>query len=128
LLDNAHVKLGLYLAPLVISSVAACAADRDIESMVSIHEGAYGLLLSEGNIGAGIGVTVELPPSPGSVHGASVDASSTDHDGVYQFELEPGAYQLCTESCVLIEVPDEERVRHDWVSGPDGGSWCDGPC
>jgi hypothetical protein len=118
LLQLRVVKLSILLV-----LVAACAADpADIESRVTISQGAYGL------VGAGVGVTVELPPAPGSVHGASLDAASADPDGVYQFELEPGTYQLCTEACTLIDVPDEARVRHDWISGPGGGSWCDGSC
>jgi hypothetical protein len=110
--------------------VAACGGlDTDIESDVTISMGAYGLVLdSNDNLGVGVGITVEEPPLPGQAHGASLDAATTDANGVYQFELPAGTYQLCTGSCLLIDVPDEHRVRRDWINGANGGSWCDGRC
>jgi hypothetical protein len=110
--------------------VAGCGGmDSDIESEITISQGAYGLLLdSHDNLGAGIGVTVEQPPAPGQAHGPSLDAATTDANGIYQFELPAGSYQLCTSSCTLIDIPDQQRVRHDWISDPQGGAWCDGPC
>jgi hypothetical protein len=59
--------------------------------------------------------------SPGqSIVHASV---ASNHDGVYQIDLGPGDYTLCTSACTPITVPAADRVRYDWTSGPDGGHW-----
>src|SRR5574338_644145 len=48
---------------------------------------------------------------------------TSDDDGVYQINLVAGDYTLCTYSCTEITVPDHDRVRYDWTSGPGGGLW-----
>jgi hypothetical protein len=116
-------------------ALAACAGvDTDIESRVTIDQGVYGQLLRGCDTGScrvaidsGIGVTAELPPPNGAIHGASLDATTSDDRGFYQFELPAGAYQLCTTTCTPIEIP-EGTVRYDWVSTDRGGEWCKGPC
>jgi hypothetical protein len=122
------------LLSLVVCLAACGGIDTDIEGHVTIDHGVYGLLLRGCDtagcrlqIGSGIGVTLELPPPAGSLHGESLNATTSDARGVYQFALPPGSYQLCTEACTPIEV-DDGRVRYDWVSGTRGGVWCDGPC
>jgi len=117
-------------------ALVACGGgvDTDIESRVTIDQGVYGLLL-EGcdagscriQIGSGIGITVEQPPPNGTLHGPSLDATTSDDRGFYQFDLPAGTYQLCTTACTLIDVPDG-LVRYDWISGDRGGEWCEGPC
>jgi hypothetical protein len=108
----------------LLTALVACGGiDTDIEDHVTIHQGAYGLLLRGDQLGTGLGVTLELPPMPNTIHGASLDATTSDEYGVYQFDIPAGDYQLCTSSCTLIEVPDG-RVRHDWMSG----EWCNGRC
>jgi hypothetical protein len=120
---------------LCVVALAACGGvDTDIENRVTIDQGVYGLLLRgcDGGacriqLGNGIGITVELPPPAGSIHGASLDATTSDDRGVYQFELPAGTYQLCTTACTAIDIP-EGRARYDWISGDVGGEWCEGPC
>jgi hypothetical protein len=120
---------------LLVALVACGGIDMDIEDHVTIDQGAYGLLLKgcdtsgcSDQIGVGIGVTLELPPPAGTIHGSSLDATTSDAHGVYQFDIPAGHYQLCTVSCTPIEVPETGRVRYDWISGPGGGEWCDGRC
>jgi len=120
----------------VVVGIAACAgSDHDIGDQVTIDQGVFGLLLKgcdtagcRVQVGSGVGITLELPPPAGSVHGESLDSTTSNSHGVYQFDLPAGHYQLCTTSCTPIDVPDGGTARYDWVSGSDGGAWCAGGC
>ena len=99
--------------------------DRDIEGSITIEQGVYGLLIS----GCDTSGCLDKPAagehvmvySPGEdiVH-ATV---TSDRGGVYQIDLEPGDYTLCTYACTPITIVSSDRVRYDWTSGPGGGSW-----
>jgi len=55
--------------------------------------------------------------------------TKSDDDGFFEIELAPGTYRLCVHACLTISVPDGERIRRDFISGPGGGIWCvDGVC
>jgi hypothetical protein len=99
--------------------------DRDIEGQITIDQGVYGLLISgcdtsgcQDKPAANENVMV-YSPGETAVH-ASV---TSDRSGVYQIDLEPGDYTLCTYACTPLTVPAADRVRYDWTSGPGGGHW-----
>ena len=99
--------------------------DRDIEGQITIDQGVYGLLISgcdtsdcQDKPAAGEMVMV-YSPGQNVVH-ASV---RSDRTGVYQIDLEPGDYTLCTYACTPLTVHAADRVRYDWISGPGGGHW-----
>jgi hypothetical protein len=98
--------------------MAGCGVDRNIEDRVTIHEGVYGLLVTNELPIVGTEVMVYAAGDQG------VFAKATsDHDGVYQIDLPTGDYTLCTEACTPIATPTSATVRYDWTSGPGGGSW-----
>jgi hypothetical protein len=96
--------------------VTACAMDRDIATKVTIAEGVYGQLTSDGLPVARQAVTV---------YTASGDyaTATSDGDGVYQIALPNGDYTICTSACTTITTPSSARVRYDWTDGPGGGTW-----
>ena len=99
--------------------------DRDIEGQITIDQGVYGLLIS----GCDTSGCVDKPaageqvmvysPGESQVH----STATSDRSGVYQINLEPGDYTLCTYACTPITIYNADRVRYDWTSGPGGGSW-----
>jgi hypothetical protein len=119
------MRFALYALSLV--SLAGCGdgVDRNIEGQVTIDQGVYGLLVTgcdtsgcQDKVAVGEHVMVYAPGK------SVVFASATsDHNGVYQIDLEPGDYTLCTYSCTPLTVPTADRVRYDWTSGPGGGHW-----
>ncbi|HUS28717.1 MAG TPA: hypothetical protein VMZ53_09410 [Kofleriaceae bacterium] len=99
--------------------------DRDIEGQITIDQGVYGLLISgcdtsdcQDRPAAGEHVMV-YSPGLNTVYATGM----SDRSGVYQLDLEPGDYTLCTYACTPITVPASDRVRYDWTSGPGGGHW-----
>lgn len=96
--------------------VTACAMDRDIATKVTIHEGVYGQLTSDGLPAARQQVTVY------TASGTYASATS-DGDGVYQVDLPNGDYTICTSACTTITTPSSATVRYDWADGPGGGTW-----
>ena len=113
-------------AVLLIGVLGACGGlDRNIEDQITIDQGVYGLLISGCDVSgcndrpaAGEQVMVFAP-------GFSQAYSTVlaDREGVYEIDLEPGNYTLCTYSCTSISIPAAATVRADWVSGPGGGHW-----
>lgn len=105
------MKYALYLV-----LVTACAMDRDIATKVTIAEGVYGQLTSDGLPVAKQQVTVY------AATGTYATATS-DGDGVYQVDLPNGDYTICTSACTTISTPSSATVRYDWTNGPGGGTW-----
>lgn len=113
-------------AVLLIAALGACGGlDRNIEDQITIDQGVYGLLISgcdtsgcNDQPAAGEQVMV-FAPGKEQVY-SMVQA---DDDGVYQIDLDPGDYTLCTYSCTPISIPASSKVRADWTSGPGGGRW-----
>jgi hypothetical protein len=111
---------------LMVAVVGACGSvDTDIEDQITIEQGVYGLLISgcdtagcQDQPAAGEEVVVYAAGE----NGPFAEATS-DNDGVYQMDLEPGDYILCTYSCTAVTVRANEKTRYDWVSGPGGGQW-----
>ena len=101
-------------------SVAACGVYHDIEEKITIDQGVYGLLVANNIPAANQDVTVFA--AGGNTAFATMPS---DGDGVYQIDLAPGDYTLCTFSCTPITVPAASTVRYDWTSGPGGGHWDD---
>jgi hypothetical protein len=108
-------------------AVGCGSVDRNIEDQITIDQGVYGLLISgcdtsgcQDQPDKGEAVMVYVA---GENHVHAMDMS--DRDGVYQIDLEPGDYTLCTYSCTPITVPAASTVRYDWTSGPGGGHWDD---
>ena len=116
------------LIVVAFAGLGGCASlDQNIEDQITIEQGVYGLLISGCDTGgcqdrpaAGEHVIVYSPGANGPY-----SQVTSDDDGVYQINLVAGDYTLCTYSCVQISVPDHDRVRYDWTSGPGGGLWSD---
>ena len=111
----------------LFASLLGCGdgVDRDIEGSITIDQGVYGLLISgcdtsgcQDKPAAGEHVMV-YSPGESQVH-ATV---TSDRSGVYQVDLEPGDYTLCTYACTPVTVRASDRIRYDWMSGPGGGTW-----
>jgi hypothetical protein len=96
--------------------VTACAMDRDIATKVTIREGVYGQLTSDGLPVAKQQVTVYTASG-------TYAAATSDGDGVYQVDLPNGDYTICTSACTTITTPSSATVRYDWTDGPGGGTW-----
>jgi hypothetical protein len=96
--------------------VAACGMDRDIATKVTIREGVYGQLTSDGLPVAKQQVTVYTASG-------TYAAAMSDGDGVYQVDLPNGDYTICTSACTTITTPSSATVRYDWTDGPGGGTW-----
>lgn len=113
-------------AVLLVAVLGACGGlDRNIEDQITIDQGVYGLLISgcdtsgcNDQPAAGEQVMVF---APGAYRTHSMVLAG--NDGVYEIDLEPGDYTLCTQSCTSISVAAAATVRADWVSGPGGGHW-----
>jgi hypothetical protein len=110
---------------IALLAVGCGSVDRDIEDEITIDQGVYGLLVS----GCDTSNCRERPAVDESVKvyapgETTVHARGTSNDdGVYQIDLTPGDYSLCTYSCTAITVPANDIVRYDWTSGPGGGQW-----
>lgn len=98
--------------------VGCGSGDRDIENQITINEGVYGLLLAEGQPAANRQLVV-YAPGENLVH----SRATSNADGVYQIELTPGDFALCTDSCTPVTVRELDLVRYDWTAGPGGGLW-----
>lgn len=110
---------------LTLLAVGCTGVDRNIEDQITIEQGVYGLLISgcdtsgcQDQPDAGEQVMVYVA---GENHVHAMVTS--DHGGVYQIDLAPGDYTLCTYNCTPITVPAQSTVRYDWTSGPGGGHW-----
>lgn len=108
--------------------VTACGLDRNIESEVQITHGVYGQLVHACDVAtcqdqplAGVEVSAIIPGAR-----APIATNTSNADGVYQLGVISGDYFVCTpSSCTpaAIYVPEHDRVRYDWLSGPNGGRW-----
>ncbi len=111
---------------LMLLALGACGGlDHDIEDRITIEQGVYGLLISgcdtsgcQDRPAAQEHVIVYAPGAKGPY-----SQVTSDDAGVYQINLLAGDYTLCVYSCTEITVPDHDRVRYDWTSGPGGGLW-----
>jgi hypothetical protein len=105
--------------------VAGCGIDRNIESKITIRQGVYGLLVrgcdTSGCQDQPDGGEHVIVYSPGVT--SAFATTTSDADGVFQIDLPPGDYTLCTYSCTPIAVAAHATVRYDWTSGPGGGQW-----
>jgi len=113
---------------LMMLAIGACGSvDDDIEDQITIEQGVYGLLIS----GCDTSGCVDQPAAGEHVIVYAAGANGpyaqvvSNNGGVYQMNLAPGDYTLCTYSCTAITVKSKTKVRYDWTSGPGGGQWND---
>lgn len=113
--------------------LCACATDG-VERDVTIVHGVYGQIA----MASGVPISVFARDAAMTL----VAMTASDGHGVYQFELAPAAYELCTYGaqpatifdqwqsncaghCTFVDVGDE-RLRADWDSNLSGGWWSTG--
>jgi hypothetical protein len=111
---------------LMVAVVGGCGSvDTNIEDQITIEQGVYGLLIS----GCDTAGCQDQPATGEAVIVYAAGANGpfsqvkSDDDGVYQMNLVAGDYTLCTYSCTAVTVPENGKIRYDWVSGPGGGHW-----
>jgi hypothetical protein len=118
-------RLEMRFALFALLVAGGCGLDRNIEGKVTIQQGVYGQLVRGCDTS---GCQDQADSDEHVVVYAASESSAfatadSDGDGVYQIDLPPGDYTLCTYSCTPINVPGQTVVRYDWTSGPGGGHW-----
>ena len=105
---------------LIALVVAGCGdGARDIETQITINEGVYGLLLANDDEPVANRQLIVYAPGENQIHARA----TSNADGIYQIELAPGDFALCTDSCTAVSVRNLDLVRYDWTDGPGGGHW-----
>ena len=121
--------------------LAGCTSgvDRNIEPHITLDQGVYGQVTSVSDTEQPTTTFAGAIITAYDVSSHVMRASTvSDQRGIYQLELVPNSYVLCTGSCTpdLIDgrccvntdvLPG--RQRHDWEATNGGGWWCDsGTC
>ena len=132
---------------LLLCLFAGCAGDpTSVEDTIEIDQGLYGRLTIASDTSPGEpGIDKSAPVSVFEItaHGPELLAIATsDLDGIYEFGVEPGSYELCVNNakpekvfdqwqmncagpCTLVDV-GVGLVRADWELNLSGGWWSAG--
>ena len=117
------------ISTLLVACGGTTESTPDPAEKVTIETGVWGVLINgcdtdDCQSSPAAGTTVDALPEGASEGAEPIGSGTSDDDGFYQIDLEPGTYVLFLNSAVsTTEATVATRTRCDWESGPGGGLW-----